>query len=63
MKVAKKRSGMFLTSSRYLDEDDILDIEDVGPKLFLCPNYKGKLMLKLEELLEYAEDLKEDKKI
>ncbi|MCU8004203.1 MULTISPECIES: hypothetical protein [Shewanella] len=37
---SKKRSGMFLTSSRYLDEDDILDIEDVGPKLFYAQTIK-----------------------
>ncbi len=30
----KKRSGMILTRSKYLEEDDLLDIEDVGPKLF-----------------------------
>jgi len=30
----KKRSGMILTKSKYLEEDDILDIEDVGPKLY-----------------------------
>ncbi len=30
----KTRSGMILTASRYLEEDDLLSIEDVGPKLF-----------------------------
>lgn len=25
---------MILTKSKYLEEDDLLDIEDVGPKLF-----------------------------
>ncbi|HHR6130900.1 TPA: hypothetical protein ACS72K_002527 [Providencia alcalifaciens] len=30
----KKRSGMILTKSKYLEEDDVLDIEDVGPKLY-----------------------------
>ena len=30
----KQRSGMILTKSKYLEEDDLLDIEDVGPKLF-----------------------------
>lgn len=30
----KKRSGMILTTARYLEEDDKLSIEDVGPKLF-----------------------------
>lgn len=30
----KIRSGMFLTPSRYIEEGDELDIEDVGPKLF-----------------------------
>ena len=30
----RKRSGMILARSKYLEEDDLLDIEDVGPKLF-----------------------------
>ena len=30
----KKRTGMFLTSIRYLEENDIVEIEDVGQKLF-----------------------------
>ncbi|HHT9072919.1 hypothetical protein [Edwardsiella tarda] len=30
----KKRSGMILTKSKYLEEGDFIDIEDVGPKLF-----------------------------
>lgn len=36
----KKRSGMILTKSRYLEEDDLLDIEDVGPKLFYAESQK-----------------------
>ena len=28
------RNGMIITESRYLEEGDILDIEDVGHKLF-----------------------------
>lgn len=31
----KKRTGMVLTKSKYLEEDDLLDVEDVGPKLFM----------------------------
>lgn len=57
----KKRSGMILTKSKYLEEDDLLDIEDVGPKLFTLNLIRYK-MLKLEELLEYAEQLKDAKK-
>lgn len=26
---------MVLTKSKYLEEDDLLDVEDVGPKLFM----------------------------
>ena len=36
----KKRSGMILTRSKYLEEDDLLDIEDVGPKLFYAESQK-----------------------
>jgi len=36
----KKRSGMILTKSKYLEEDDLLDIEDVGPKLFYAETHK-----------------------
>ncbi|HIA2510460.1 TPA: hypothetical protein ACWPY2_001904 [Escherichia coli] len=36
----KKRSGMILTKSKYLEEDDLLDIEDVGPKLFYAESHK-----------------------
>ncbi|WP_445772888.1 hypothetical protein [Shewanella sp.] len=36
----KNRSGMLLTSSRHLEEDDLLDIEDVGPKLFYAKTIK-----------------------
>ncbi|MBD1572900.1 hypothetical protein HC725_06350 [Vibrio sp. S17_S38] len=36
----KTRNGMFLTTSKYLEEDDILDIEDVGPKLFYAETTK-----------------------
>lgn len=36
----KKRSGMILTKSKHLEEDDLLDIEDVGPKLFYAESHK-----------------------
>ncbi|HDC4776123.1 TPA: hypothetical protein O8U65_001239 [Enterobacter kobei] len=36
----KKRTGMILTKSKYLEEDDLLDIEDVGPKLFYAESHK-----------------------
>ncbi|HCR0932587.1 TPA: hypothetical protein OMT81_004085 [Enterobacter hormaechei] len=36
----KKRTGMILTKSKYLEEDDLLDIEDVGPKLFYAEPHK-----------------------
>ncbi|AKB01987.1 hypothetical protein JG665_08670 [Vibrio cholerae] len=36
----KTRSGMFLTKSKYLEEDDLLDIEDVGPKLFYAETHE-----------------------
>jgi hypothetical protein len=36
----KKRSGMILTRSKHLEEDDLLDIEDVGPKLFYAESQK-----------------------
>lgn len=38
----KTRSGMFLTASKYLEEDDLLDIEDVGPKLFYAETHEGQ---------------------
>lgn len=36
----KKRTGMVLTKSKYLEEDDLLDVEDVGPKLFYAESHK-----------------------
>lgn len=36
----KKRSGMILTKSKFLEEDDLLDIEDLGPKLFYAEFHK-----------------------
>jgi hypothetical protein len=38
----KKRTGMILTKSKYLEEDDYLDIEDVGPKLFYAESHEDK---------------------
>lgn len=31
----KKRTGMVLTKSKYLEEDDLLDVEDVGQNFFM----------------------------
>ncbi|HDL7313828.1 TPA: hypothetical protein PXN27_000587 [Yersinia enterocolitica] len=36
----RKRSGMILTKSKFLEEDDLLDIEDLGPKLFYAEFHK-----------------------